>query len=134
MPITVSGTQITFNDATTQSTAAVAAPASFGAVGTVTMALIQYASTNQVIAAGDTYAGSALLRQADVANNNGALQYLHGFNNDNANPTANGPYLSGPSTTSLSLSGTWRVLTRAKYAWLDAASSFRALVLVQRIS
>jgi hypothetical protein len=134
MPTTIRNLDILFNDGTTQSTASFSVPSSFGAVGTVTMALIQYTSTNQTIAAGDTYAGSALLRQVDAANNYGSVQYLHGLYNDNANPTVYGTSYYSLSTTSLSLSGTWRVLTRSKYAWLDAAAGFQALVLVQRIS
>jgi len=97
MAVTVSGTTITFNDATVQTTAAGAvtttavlnatAAASVGAVGTYAM-LSRPTSSNASTAAGGTAAGSGLRYSGGLAQTNGL---------------AFGPYISDTAPA-----GTWR--------------------------
>ena len=108
MAISISGTTLTFNDATTQTTAAVVststvlsatAGASLGAVGTY--AFLGGGSTNTTYVAGSTYAGSGL-RYA------GASKSTFSFNS-----TAYRGLVSG-GTVGGTPSGTWRAMGNAQ--------------------
>jgi hypothetical protein len=101
MPITVGGTQITFNDATTQSTAAIinttnvlnaTAGASAGAVGTY---MIARKPTSPSVGFGSTTAGSGLT----------PIAVMTGFTNAYAFG-AGGAYSGGAAQ-----SGTWRCMS-----------------------
>lgn len=115
MPITVAGTQITFNDLTTQNTAAVinttnilnaTAGASLGAVGTYAfLSLPSFSGTTLV--AGTTYAGST-------------LRYAGGASFDTNNN------VSGISATAPA--GTWRAMGFAQ-GTASPASQFGTLCL-----
>ena len=135
MPVTVRGTDILFNDGTTQSTAAPpAVPSSYGAVGTVIIGLVQLTTLNAVISEGTTFAGSSLRRTPDSANNGNRVDTLNWGFEFNEFQTFN-PISFWGSAVTLSLSGTWRTLTRLKNANANyTAGTLAGAVLLQRIS
>ena len=100
MTITVGGTSITFNDATTQTTAAVSATtanvlaataaATAGAVGTYAFAGVSTAGT--ALAFGNTRAGSSLIPAGIGSTNSGCFVYAI------------------VSASGSALSGTWRLM------------------------
>lgn len=104
MAITTSGTSITFNDATVQTTAfsgtgvlsAIASGTTAGAVGTYTVAW----NTGGNISRGANVAGSQLR-----AGTGGAQRNPYGF-------------VSNPTTNSVTLSGTWYSIVFCP-AWAD---------------
>lgn len=99
MAVTVSGTSITFNDATVQTTAASTPSTAFGDVGTYAVLLI---TVNTNLATGATIAGSS-------------LRYNYTGNSSNS---FGAPFVGGRSRSSVNydgggtaLSGTWRKLS-----------------------
>lgn len=125
---------ITFNDGTTQTTAASGVPGSWGAVGTVTMALIPASSITQTIAEGSTVSGSVLQRMTDSAAGNENLDAFNTMFTDFNVANAYFRWLYG-AQTNLGLTGTWRVLTRARITRTGgSASSLFLPALLQRIS
>lgn len=134
MPVTVRGTDILFNDSTTQSTAAAAFPATADGIGSLTIALVAFTSLNQTYTTGTTFAGSALRTQNFSANSN----VLRSINTLAFTPqTGVTDALSSTSqTVSLSLPGTWRLLTPVQNTLQSGfvASQFVASGLFQRIA
>jgi hypothetical protein len=132
MAITVSGTSITFNDGTTQSTAAGAIPANF-AVGAYTFAFVglnsptSLASRAQNYATGTTIAGSSLRVDNRATGTNVVGQpaplaaVTIGANlNSTVFPTAN-------TTT---LAGTWRLMSGSQtwcYNFDNGCGNFSAV-------
>jgi hypothetical protein len=117
MPVTVRGTDILFNDSTTQSTAATGVPSSFSAVGSIM--LVANFSTSSLLVGG-TIAGSSLLYTPIGATAGASLVVLEGgvpgvrwaalvdgriYGSRTGNIGA-----FQPSNTA-TLSGTWRVLS-----------------------
>lgn len=109
MPITVAGTQITFNDSTTQSTAFTGAPTTYGAVGTYVMAFYSVGA-NASLAPGATVAGSTLFRGQDFGSGSDVLVSAVGAGQGSQYNVI--VYAIG--TTTLSLTGTWRHMTYIK--------------------
>lgn len=130
----VAGQGIQFADGTTQTTAASGVPGSWGAVGTVTMALIPASSITQTIAEGSTVSGSVLQRVTDSAANNENLDAFNTMFTDFNSALAYFRWFYG-AQTNLGLTGTWRVLTRARITRTGgSASSLFLPALLQRIS
>lgn len=99
MPVTVSGTSITFNDATVQTTAASAASTAFGGIGSY--ALLANAA-NADVATGGTVAGSSLRYDYGAPNSiasSSQSPYQTAFVYEGG-----GSYSAGGSA----VSGTWR--------------------------
>lgn len=151
MTITVSGSTITFNDSTTQSTSAI--PSSLSGVGSVLM-VAQTGASN--LLPGATVAGSSLYYPSTLAStpsnfniytewNGGAMPYTqlagdggYSFNTSQRLVTGNGGFSAPGGHTALS--GTWRVLTavRARVSSYDGiynyTTSYSTWVMAQRIS
>lgn len=149
MATSVTGTGITFPDATTQTTAAVSAP-SFGAVGSIAMLYYINAAgatiNNNIyeIPANTSLSGSSL-RYVSLAaawyNFNNSYGYINNLTNLRFSATGLITYLQGATQTSgvTALTGTWRVLQGGiACMYFDEGCSsyvYRFLpVLMQRIS
>jgi len=117
MTISVSGSVITFSDATTQSTAAVAGgvtslngqtgaitDTSSGAIGSYTAGASASGGANTVIGPGTTVAGSTL-----YGINGGG-----GFSSFTQDVLSNGTGGGGASTANYGYSGTWRAASYSK--------------------
>lgn len=119
MTITVAGTSITFNDGTTQTTAAgipttaqvlsATAGASVGAVGTYAFLLVNNAA-NFSVSAGSTSAGSSLR----YAGNNSSTVYVQTFSGTPA--------------------GTWRCMGFASKSFVNCSDMFNQATVWLRIS
>jgi hypothetical protein len=150
MPVTINGTAgITFNDATTQGTAA-GAPSSISAIGSVV--IVANASTSNLIP-GNTIAGSSLLYQSTITEFPGSSgvsnsQYFSEGSSSSSTATrfwyemwsayrnnpGNSGFVLGGTTA---MSGTWRLLTPASARYYiyegDYNSAFSAAKLALAI-
>ena len=150
MAITVSGTTITFNDATTQTTSAI--PSSISAVGAVVSAAN---TTTSNLLPGNTIAGSSLYYPSTITGIINSRIYTEGSSSLPTTFTVglSNKYLIGGVTKNTNgntgytvpgghtaLSGTWRVLSvvAARLAAYDDIYNFTAsdsgYVIAQRIS
>ena len=136
MAITVSGTTITFNDATTQTTAATGVTTTLDAIGSVAMF---WSSRSIVTAAGSNISGSYLFRCTAAGSGNTlsairnigteipAGQWSAALDRTTA-VTANG-------TTLTPNSGTWKCLTFLPAAYfLSCVGNFYIPVLAVRVA
>ena len=158
MPITVSGTTITFNDATTQTTAftggggvtslngqtGAITNTSLDAIGSVILAAV---NTTTGLKPGDTIAGSSLYYPNTVINSAAGNAF---YNSASGTPSTtwflggSGYYTrrqnSGNTgwqapTGSSTLSGTWRIMGQAvlRFSTFDSCSSTTSSVLFQTL-
>ena len=126
MPITVTGSQITFNDATAQTTAFTGIPTTFGAVGTY---FIGYTETNnQKYTAGTTTVAGSALRYKPVDTSGIYVQSLSG--NVTAPESAVMPFAYNAGATNPSLSGTWRVMSSGGNALNSTAYGLQLFVRI----
>lgn len=138
MTITVGGTAITFNDGTTQTTAAGGAPA-FGAVGSV--AMLSYYNTSTAALPNSTVAGSSLYYPTAVTYQSSPFSFnsessIGNLPNTYWSVTASGRSVSGPNSAatapggSSSVSGTWRCLSGVprSYVQRDYCNGFSTTV------
>lgn len=104
MAVTVGGTAITFNDGTTQTTAAGGAPA-FGAIGSVQALMIR---ANTDLATNSTIAGSSLSYNYTATANASVPEIMGG----NYTPlgSCRQQVNNSSNTSGTALSGTWRRL------------------------
>lgn len=149
MPITVSGTQITFNDLTVQTTAAFSVPSSITAVGSVIFAAV---NTTSNLLPGATVAGSNVYIPAAIASwpavgtpvDSGSSSFWSISSTATINVLVN-RVTSGNTGFTLPTgvtigSGTWRILwyVRARFSSWDACvnqtGSLMYGTLLQRIS
>lgn len=125
MPVTVRGTDILFNDGTTQSTAAAVSTA-FDGVGSYAI-LMMAANTN--LATGGTIAGSSLRydssQSQDLKNTGTPFYALY------RNAAGNSTYTFGGSA----VSGTWRKMSPGSTYFVDGYGIvWRGFALYVRIS
>ena len=126
MAVTVSGTSITFNDATVQTTAAVADSKDYGGIGSYVMAY--YGATgpansgrSNFIANGATLAGSSLRVSSRTTSNNvvaGAGAEV--FNNSVGSRIYGGASSTFPTSNSITLTGTWRVMNGGAWSFNES--------------
>lgn len=112
MAVTVSGTSITFNDATVQSTAASSTSTNFGDVGTYAVLMM---AVNNNLATGGTISGSSL-RYNETSNSGGV--------SDSSVPFIGARLRSSSSSYDgggTALAGTWRKMS--------TGSTYRSFVL-----
>ena len=85
----------------------------FGAIGSYTVASLN-TTVNTTYVEGSTYAASSLLRNSDGSNNSGMMTIL-GTSWD----ASNFAYPNGQASPAVAvgLSGTWRLVTRARNTW-----------------
>lgn len=98
-------------------------PSSFGAIGTITIALVNLNGRGTGFSAGYTIAGSELVRDTYIYQSN--TLHLQNDTNDYLRGSSSGQY------TSMGLTGTWRVLTGV---YLSSTRNNYFPVLVQRIA
>lgn len=133
MPITVSGTQITFNDATTQSTAGITSAVTSlnGQTGAITNT-----STNTIgsyIAAGTLASGATYAYGATIAGSSLRCALRTGCNpyyGMSTNISAG----SSSTYTNPSVSGTWRVMGYLKNQTTTACDDANGMMIWVRIS
>jgi hypothetical protein len=110
MAITISGNTLTFNDGTTQTTAATGSSTTAGAVGTYTLAAsTSTLSAGSTYAIGTTVAGSSLiLYVTNFGSYAGTMGGLYVYNNywQSSPREDQGTYISGGYV------GTWQLMTR----------------------
>jgi len=106
-------------------TSTVSVSTTYGDVGTYVIAAIGLGA-NTTIAGGSTVAGSSLVYATDVGNGS---NYLQGFSNLLVRDSAGTMDYGSPATgfPSLSLSGTWRVMSRARASYNGGTQYIPAL-------
>jgi len=116
MAVTVSGTSITFNDATVQTTAAVAPPTTFGAVGTYFIGFsYPGANSSTRYIPGDTVAGSNLRYATNDSGNSGYAYSLSGnLIGGGGTSSIGNAWGLGNYGVSAGLTGTWRAMAASK--------------------
>lgn len=117
MAITVSGTTITFNDGSTQSTAAsgTGVPSTLLGVGATNMLACSYGST---ISVGSTISGSYLFYYSTNLNNTGNIVQVSG-NRVNATSTFSALFGGVSGTATSAGTGTWMCVS---YAGMNASN------------
>lgn len=120
MATTLRGTDILFNDGTTQSTAAISTATTYGAVGTYVMAFYSVGA-NSALTPGTTVAGSTLFRGSDLgAGSDVQVSAVGTANGSQYEVKINGSL----GVTTLSLTGTWRHMTYIKNNIINGTSQY----------
>lgn len=124
----VAGTNITISGGTGAVTVnAAGGSTTYGDVGTYVIAATAFGA-NTTLAGGATVAGSSLVYATDIGNGS---NYLQGFSNVLVRDNTGIMDYGSPATgwPSLSLSGTWRVMSRARASYNGGTQYLPALFL-----
>jgi len=126
MAVTVSGTQVTFNDSSVQTTAFLGVPANL-AVGS---SVIMYNFTNSQIIPGDTPTTASIGYPTSTGNSFTMFSVTFRAGNQ----TTPGPSNSAGYPNTTAPSGTWRAISQAKERFFNGCETVAGSFIAVRIA